>query len=118
MSRAGYISGLSAERVAAWWLQAKGYRILARRLQTPLGEIDLLAMSRRSLVIVEVKQRATLALAAAALTQRQKERLARAARFALAQRPTLCNHSLRFDVVLVNRWGWPRHLVNVWTDAP
>lgn len=113
-----HAQGLSAERVAAWWLQLKGYRILARRLKTPGGEIDLLARRGGTVAIIEVKQRATHADAAGVISQRQQQRLKEAARFMLAQRPGLCNHSIRFDAVLVNRWGWPRHLVNVWNDAP
>ena len=35
--------GLSAESRAAMFLIAKGYRILARRFKTPLGEIDIVA---------------------------------------------------------------------------
>lgn len=113
-----YAHGISAERVAAWWLQLKGYVVLARRLKTPGGEIDLLAKRGGVVAVIEVKQRATLADAASAISQRQQQRLRNAARFVLAQRPELCNHSLRFDALLVNRWGWPRHLLNVWNDAP
>ena len=108
-----YRHGLSAERVAAWWLQAKGYHILARRLKTPGGEIDILARRGKTLAIVEVKQRITHAAAAGAILSRQQQRLERAARFVLAARPELVNHFIRFDAMLVNRWGWPRHVVNI-----
>ena len=109
--------GLSAERVAAWWLQAKGYRILARRLKTPGGEIDLVARRGKTVAVVEVKQRVTLAAAAGAILTRQQHRLQQAARFLLAQKPELAQLTLRFDAMLVNRWGWPRHVVNVWNDG-
>ena len=35
--------GHFAESLAAWSLQLKGWRILAKRYRTPLGEIDLIA---------------------------------------------------------------------------
>ena len=35
--------GLRAERLAAGWLRLKGYRILASRLRTPAGGLDLVA---------------------------------------------------------------------------
>ncbi|KGM35390.1 YraN family protein, partial [Inquilinus limosus] len=47
--------GHRAERAAAWLLRAKGWRILARRLKTPLGEIDIVALRGRTVAFVEVK---------------------------------------------------------------
>jgi len=38
--------GLSAESRAAAFLIAKGFRILARRFRSPLGEIDIVARRR------------------------------------------------------------------------
>lgn len=113
-----YAAGLSAERVAGWWLQLKGYRILARRLKTPGGEIDILARRGGTVAVIEVKQRFDFDDAAGAISQRQRQRLVNAARFVLAQRPELSHHSVRFDALLVNRWGWPRHIANVWNDEP
>ena len=52
--------GISAESRAAAWLIAYGYRILARRWKSPLGEIDIVAARRHLLIFVEVKARATL----------------------------------------------------------
>src|SRR5205085_1078996 len=58
--QAAFRRGLSAETRAALLLRVKGYRILARRWQSPVGEIDLVAWRRRVLVFVEVKARARL----------------------------------------------------------
>src|SRR5258708_40248810 len=52
--RIAFRFGLSAESRAAALLIAKGYRILARRFRTPLGEIDIVARRRGVLVFVEV----------------------------------------------------------------
>jgi putative endonuclease len=60
-----------AESRAAAWLIAHGYRILARRWKSPLGEIDIVAARRHSLIFVEVKARATLDDAGFAVTDRQ-----------------------------------------------
>ena len=49
--------GRRAESIAAWYLRLKGYRILARRYRTPLGEIDLVAKRGQTLAFVEVKAR-------------------------------------------------------------
>ena len=47
--------GRLGERVAARWLEERGWRIVARRLHTPHAEIDLLVRAGRVLACVEVK---------------------------------------------------------------
>ncbi|MEO0479860.1 MAG: YraN family protein [Planctomycetota bacterium] len=49
--------GLLGEEAARSHLRGKRYRILAKRLRTRAGEIDLLCRNRRTLVAVEVKTR-------------------------------------------------------------
>jgi Holliday junction resolvase-like predicted endonuclease len=49
--------GISAESRAAAYLIAKGFRILARRWRSPVGEIDIIACRRQLLIFVEVKAR-------------------------------------------------------------
>ena len=105
--------GHQAEAVAAWWLRAKGYRILARRSRHPVGEIDLVARRGRVLAFVEVKARATRAAAVASLTARQRERIARAAQAFVAARPGCAGLAARFDLVVVAR-GRPVHIPNAW----
>ena len=111
-----YQHGLLAERLAGAVLRLKGYRIISQRLKTPVGEIDLVAKRGKTLVIAEVKQRRTMAEAAAAISVRQRERLVMAARFMLAQRPELSDHTVRFDAILVGRWWWPTHIESAWSD--
>ena len=53
-------TGISAESRAAAFLIAKGFRILARRYRTPVGEIDIVARRRKLLIFVEVKAREKL----------------------------------------------------------
>ena len=79
--------GLSAESRAAALLIAKGYRILARRYRSAVGEIDIVARRRGVLVFVEVKAREKLADAAEAIGKRQQSRIIAAAEFWLAGRP-------------------------------
>ena len=49
--------GRIGEQVAAAYLSARGYRVLAKNQRTPLGELDLIC--RHRLVVVEVKARCT-----------------------------------------------------------
>src|ERR1041384_3668442 len=84
---AAFRTGLSAESRAAAYLIAKGYRIVARRFRTPVGEIDIVARRRGVLVFVEVKARATLDDAAYSVLPRQRRRVAEAAGAWLAAHP-------------------------------
>src|SRR5271170_5407820 len=65
--RAAVRRGRWAERLAACWLIAKGYRILDRNQRTPFGEIDLVARRGRPVALVEVKARVSRAVALEAL---------------------------------------------------
>jgi putative endonuclease len=104
--------GLSAESRAAMFLIAKGYRILARRFKTPLGEIDIVARRRRALVFVEVKARETSGDAAESVTARGKQRIVAAAEMWLARNPADAQAEIRFDVVLVTPGKVPQHIPN------
>ena len=105
---ARYRRGRASEYLAIWLLRAKGYRIIARRVRSPVGEIDLIAVRRRRLAIVEVKRRPTLEQAACSITPTQQQRIMRASEFWLKRNPAYAGHDLGFDVVLLapRRWRW------------
>ena len=106
--------GRWAEWRCVWRLRLSGYRVLARRLRTPAGEIDIVARRGALLAIVEVKARATADAAAFALTEPQWRRIARAAEMFVARRPALADCAIRFDAMLVTPRGWPTHVVDAW----
>ncbi|WGF87467.1 YraN family protein [Marinivivus vitaminiproducens] len=115
MSRAAReAAGRRAERVAALFLQLKGYRVLARRFRTPVGEIDMVARRGTRLAFVEVKTRTDASALGDVLTARQRERIARAAEAFLKQRPQEGVAAIGFDLVTVSARYWPSHLRDAW----
>ena len=58
-------------------LKDQGFRILARRFRSPVGEIDIIARRRRLLVFVEVKARRVVAfgLPEEAVDARKRQKL-------------------------------------------
>jgi putative endonuclease len=108
--QAAFRLGLSAESRAAAFLIGKGFRILARRWKSPLGEIDIVARRRSTLIFVEVKAREKLDDAAWSVTPRQQQRIAAAAELWLAQHPDATFTDIRFDVVLVAPRRLPQHI--------
>jgi putative endonuclease len=105
--------GRRAERLAAWWLRLKGWRILAVRARTPVGEVDLVARRGRVLAFIEVKARASEGDAAWALDDWRLRRVAAAAE-ALMPRHARAGDTTRIDAIFIVPRRWPRHLTNVW----
>ena len=115
--RAAYRRGTKGEGRAAALLRLKGYRILERRWRSPVGEVDLIAKRRCTLVFIEVKARASLKDAAESIVERQRRRIARAAEAYLAYHPDLEFENVRFDAILVAPGRWPRHIEAAWLSA-
>lgn len=109
-----YRTGLLSESWAALFLRLKGYRILARRYKTPVGEIDIIARRGRLIAFVEVKRRATVAEALSCLTPSMQGRIINAARHFLAVYPDYGDYDMRFDLMALGRGFAVRHLDNAW----
>src|ERR1700704_2332600 len=103
-------TGISAESRAAVFLIAKGFRILARRWRSPVGEIDIVARRRSLLLFVEVKARDKLDDAAWSVTDRQRARIVAAAEVWLATHPDDSVRDIRFDAMLVTPGRIPQHI--------
>jgi putative endonuclease len=109
---AAFRLGVSAESVAAIFLGAKGYRTIARRWRSPVGEIDLVVKRGRLIVFVEVKARKALDQAAESVLVRQRRRIVAAAEAWLAAHPEHAGYDMRFDAVLVSPGRMPQHVVS------
>ena len=101
--------GRLGEALCAWRLRLCGWRLLARDVRTPVGELDLVVRRGRMLAFVEVKARSDAGVNEP-LTAHQRRRIVRAAAAYLAARPDLARLDIRFDVMLVGRARLPRHL--------
>ena len=104
-------SGRRGERLAGWWLRHKGWRILARRVRTPAGEVDLVAKKGNLVAFVEVKLRKTAAELDFAIDERRLARVAAAAEYLM---PTYAGpgDDIRVDVILIAPGVRPRHIEN------
>jgi putative endonuclease len=97
--------GDRGEDAAAKFLKRQGFHILARGLDSPLGELDIVAVDGRTVVFVEVKTRRTddAGRPSEAIDQRKEQRMTQAA-LAYLKSNRLLNYSARFDVVAIM---WP-----------
>ncbi|MDR2857393.1 MAG: YraN family protein [Novosphingobium sp.] len=105
--------GRRGETLAAWYLRLKGWRILARRVKTSRGEVDLIARRGATVAFVEVKWRNTAAGLELAIDARRLRRVAAAAE-AVAPRFVRTGDVQRIDVLLLAPRRIPRHIVNAW----
>lgn len=105
--------GRSGENRAAWYLRLTGWRILARRVKTPRGEIDIVARRGRTLCFIEVKWRNRYKDLDEAIDTYRLRRVAMAAE-AVAHRFAKPNDTQRIDVLLLAPGRFPRHIVNAW----
>ncbi len=110
--RRAHARGVSAEAAAGAALETDGWVVLARRLRTEAGEVDMLAERDGVLAVVEVKARPNLADAAAAVSPRQRARLLAAAEIVLAEHPDWGAAGVRFDILLVDAAGRVRRIAD------
>jgi putative endonuclease len=94
--------GSGGERLAASWLEARGYRILGMNWRCPYGELDLIAEQMGELVFVEVKTRRGVAMGTPeeAVTPVKQRRLIAAAQTYLMEHGAE-DRPYRIDVVAV-----------------
>ena len=108
--RKAYRLGFLAEWIAAGFLLIKGYRILALRYAAHSGEIDIIAMRRDVVAIVEVKARAHREAGLMAISQEKQRRFARAVHHWVGRNPWSMNRTLRCDAIIVLPMRVPYHL--------
>lgn len=106
-------SGRDGEARAALWLRAKGWSILAKRVKTPRGEIDLIAKRGKLVAFVEVKWRKSAAELDHAIDEYRLSRVAAAAE-AVAHDYAQDGEDIRIDVILLAPGSFPRHIANAW----
>lgn len=93
--------------------------MLGVRVRTVAGEIDIVACKRDTLIVVEVKARVHHDAALTSVDATKRARLVRAALALqtdakIAGRRGGCFPNMRFDVMTVTPWGWPRHMTDAW----
>lgn len=73
-----YVKGVNAEKIAVRYLESIEYEILAQRVKTPYGEIDILCKNLETLVAVEVKYRSNKEYLRDCISDIQKRRISMA----------------------------------------
>ncbi len=94
--------GAQSESLAARLLKQRGYTILETNYRTPLGEIDIIARERGTIVFVEVKARRSLGFGGPkwAVTPKKQRKISMVALYYL-KTTRQSRAKARFDVVAI-----------------
>ena len=105
--------GRQGEAEAAMFLAQQGWRIVAERVKTKAGEIDLVARRTGLVAFVEVKWRARVASLSDAIDERRLARVAAAVE-CVWQNYATAGEDIRIDVILLAPGRKPTHIENAW----
>lgn len=105
--------GRDGEEMAAQILMDQGWEILAQRIKTPAGEIDLIAKQDGLIAFIEVKWRKRAADLDTAIDERRLTRVA-AATEVVAHEYATDGEDIRIDVILLAPGVPARHIENAW----
>ncbi len=105
--------GREGEAQAAQWLMQQGWEVIAQRIKTKQGEIDLIARKPGITAFVEVKWRRRAVDLATAIDERRLARVAAAVE-AVAHEYAGVEDDITIDVILLAPGTRPRHIANAW----
>jgi putative endonuclease len=94
--------GNQGEQLANQFLRKRGYIILAQNYRCPLGEIDIIAKDKRTLVFIEVKSRQSLQYGqpSEAVTYRKQQQISKVAQYYITAN-NFGAKAARFDVIAI-----------------
>lgn len=108
-----YSFGILAEYIVAIFYFLKFYKILGHRVKTYLGEIDLIAVRRKTIVFIEVKARMNK-MDEILCKNKQQQRVRNAAEIFLQRYSKYQGYDVRFDLCIVRPYKLPEIIENAW----
>ena len=94
--------GSRSENLAVWYLKQNGYKIIEQNYRNQLGEIDIIAREKKTIVFVEVKSRRSIRYGSPkwAVTPKKQRKISMVALYYL-KATGQTNARARFDVVAI-----------------
>ena len=95
--------GEQGESLAVWYLKKNGYKIIEQNYRTKLGEIDIIAKEKKTLVFVEVKSRRSMRFGNPkwAITPKKQRTISMVA-LSYLKATKQSNAKARFDVIAIS----------------
>ena len=94
--------GARGENLAAWFLKQNGYKIIEQNYRNRMGEIDIIAREKKTIVFVEVKSRKSIRYGSPklAVTLKKQRKISMVALYYL-KATKQSDAKARFDVVAI-----------------
>ncbi len=94
--------GANSEILAAWYLKKNGYKIIEQNYRNQIGEIDIIARDKKTIVFVEVKSRRSVRYGSPkwAVTLQKQRKISMVALYYLKSTKQ-SDAKARFDVVAI-----------------
>lgn len=94
--------GESGENLAVWYLKKNGYKIIEQNYRNRIGEIDIIAREKKTIVFVEVKSRKSIRYGNPkfAVTPKKQRKISMVALYYLKTTKQI-DAKARFDVVAI-----------------
>ena len=94
--------GEKSENLAAWYLKQNGYKIIEQNYRNRMGEIDIIAREKKTIVFVEVKSRKSIRYGSPklAVTLKKQRKISMVALYYLKSTQQI-DSKARFDVVAI-----------------
>jgi putative endonuclease len=94
--------GAKSENLAAWYLKENGYKIIEQNYRSRMGEIDIIARDKKTIVFVEVKSRRSIRFGSPkwAVTPQKQRKISMVALYYLKTTNQI-DAKARFDVVSI-----------------
>ena len=94
--------GEKSENLAAWFLRENGYKIIEQNYRNRIGEIDIIAQDKKTIVFVEVKSRRSIRYGSPkwAVTPQKQRKISMVALYYLKTTKQI-DAKARFDVVAI-----------------
>ena len=94
--------GEKSENLAAWYLRENGYKIIEQNYRNRIGEIDIIALDKKTIVFVEVKSRRSIRYGSPkwAVTPQKQRKISMVALYYLKATKQI-DAKARFDVVAI-----------------
>ncbi|MDK2805436.1 MAG: putative endonuclease [Thermoanaerobacterium sp.] len=95
------ILGNLGESIAEKYLLKSGYAVVSKNFRCPIGEIDIIALNKNSLIFVEVKTRTSTKFGypKEAVNYYKKNKIIKVAETFLSYNKKYANYLSRFDVI-------------------
>ena len=94
--------GERGENLAVWYLEKNGYKIIEQNYRNQMGEIDIIAREKKTIVFVEVKSRRSIRYGSPklAVTPKKQRKISMVALYYLKTTRQI-DSKARFDVVAI-----------------